>query len=363
MTATSLQKRWRIIGAWEMSGVVSAVAKKLKVAANTVRHWVRVWTATGGVDEKEGRGRKPTLGPEAAAEARAMLTDPAMGGARAVAHALQARGTTKKVVSRTTVTRAARGASAKKLAYHRGPPKLGLSPAQMAKRLAFAQANLGRDWGRVMFTDRKKFHLKHPGTRVGRGQYLEQGGRRAVAPRPSRPKAFNIYAGLTLHGLTRAHAVAGSETHRGSFTTKQGTKARNITASQYETVVKDTFLPEGRRLLVRNGVGRWVLQQDNDPTHRAAAGVIGASREGASGRVALLQGWPPCSPDLSPIENVWAILDERVQGKGCTDIRQFEKAVRAELAAFPKAIIKSMYEGMDQRMRDVIAAGGARLQH
>ena len=72
-----------------------------------------------------------------------------------------------------------------------------------------------------------------------RVQWREEGDKRRKAPRANRPAAFNIYAGLTTHGLTRLHAVAGSDTHRGSYTTKKGKPARNTTAAQYKDVVRD----------------------------------------------------------------------------------------------------------------------------
>lgn len=346
-----------------MLASASAISKKLGVTANTVRHWVTTWQRTGQVDEKGGQGRKPTLGGEAAGQALAMLKDPDMGTASAVARTLQARGITKKVVHRSTVVRAARGAAGAKLVHDARPPLEELTPETKGKRLAFAQANLGRDWSRVMFTDRKKFLLASPGAKVHSRVWRVKGEPRRRAPKRNRPWAFNIYAGLTVHGCTAVHAVAGSDSHKGSFLTKQGKPARNITAAQYATVVRDTFIPEGRRLLVHSRRSKWVLQQDNDPTHKAAAGVLEESSDGAAGIVTLLPNWPPHSPDLSPIENMWAIVDRDVQSMGCSTRKEWEDAVRARIAAFPLDTIKRMYDGMDGRMQAVIAAGGDRINH
>lgn len=363
MSFTPVHLRWMIIGAWIALGAAKLVAEKLEVSVSTVYRWVAVWKSTGGMEEKPGRGRKPILGPGAAVRALRMLKDPATGTAAAAAKQLQAEGATQRVVSRATVTRAARGQAEKPLSFVSADAGKELTPATKAKRLAFAQANLNRDWSTVMFTDRKKFRLFSPGTRVRRGTYVERGEKRPRVPRRNRPWARNVYAGLTLHGVTRSHDVAGGDTHKGSFTNQKGQAARNITKAQYTEVLSKTFIPEGRRLLLRKRRFAWVLQQDNDPTHSCAASVIAESEDGRAGRVGLLPNWPPHSPDLSPIENVWATVDERVQALGCTTRQEWEKAIDSELAALPQSFITNMYKGMRNRMLQVIEAGGDRISH
>jgi hypothetical protein len=355
--------RWMIVGAWLAVHSAAVVAEKLGVSANTVRHWVGVWKRTGAVEEKKGKGRKPSLKGGAARKALGMLKDPAVGTAGRAAAALQATGIIKKKVSATTVARAARGVAEKKLIFHAGAPGKALNPATKAKRLAFAQANLGRDWSNVMFTDRKKFLLYSPGAPVQRGVYSEAGEQRPGVPRLNRPWALNIYAGLTMHGLTSAHVVAGSDKHKGSHTNAKGQPARNITKGQYKEVLTQTFIPEGRRLLLRGRRFAWVLQQDNDPTHHCASSVIAESSDGKAGRVSLLPNWPPHSPDLSPIENVWAIVDAKVQKMGCKTRQEWEAAVLGQLAAFPPSTISKMYKGMGKRMQQVKDAEGDRIAH
>ena len=45
--------------------------------------------------------------------------------------------------------------------------------AKRAKRLAFANANLRRNWKLVLSTDRKKFLFKYPGDKVVSGKWLK----------------------------------------------------------------------------------------------------------------------------------------------------------------------------------------------
>jgi hypothetical protein len=52
-------------------------------------------------------------------------------------------------------------------------------------------------------------------------------------------------------------------------------------------------------------------QQDNAPAHKLAAELLPA-------HVRVLR-WPPHSPDLSPIEHMWALVKKRLRGRKFAD--------------------------------------------
>ncbi len=79
---------------------------------------------------------------------------------------------------------------------------------------------------------------------------------------------------------------------RGSLHVLEGT----MNAERYIKVLEQHMIPSRRRL----------FQQDNAKPHTAAVTTVWP----CSRRVQVLN-WPACSPDLSPIDNIWYKLDRR----------------------------------------------------
>jgi hypothetical protein len=230
-------------------------------------------------------------------------------------------------------------------------PKKQLTPKTMKSRFDFCLANKRTCWGHVMFTDRCKFQHTYVGGVVKKSVWRRVGEGR-FAPKVNHASTFNVYAGITKHGVTHMHVVAGTTSHKSQFKTKKGEAAKNITSAEYKHVVSATFLPEGKRLFAGAGMSTWLLQQDNDPTHRRASHEALAewNRANPSHKVGLLSGWPPHSPDLNPIENVWSYIQEEVNKAGCTNFQSFCETVKSTFANLPSKYITKLFESMRRRI-------------
>lgn len=172
------------------------------------------------------------------------------------------------------------------------------------------------------------------------------------------PMALNVYAGITKFGITRLHFVAGTSKYKSKHLNMKGQTAKNITKSEYMEVLEKTLLAEGCKLFRNVGVTNWKFQQDNDPCHHAAGEAIKAWNQAHPGmRVSLLPAWPANSPDLSPIENLWAWAQAKVDATGCKTFEEFKKCVCETLQNVPRKILVG---SMKARLQACVEQQGAK---
>jgi len=362
---TSLELRWKLIHAIQRGLSLSSAAKHAGVSKKVAKKWWDRFKTTHDVQERLSPGRPPALSLAARKRAHQLLLDGTHGGSAGVARQLHDEGLTATIVHRTTVVKGAVSygkLSNLRIKCVRGKPKKRLSQPTRLKRLKFAKANLRTNWSTVMFTDRKKFAFNYPGVKVTPSQWVLEGQERQASA-VNHAKVFNLYAGLTLHKVTPVHQVAGTSGTRSMYKNQQGEVSRNITTAEYMDVVLDTFLPAGTQIFSVQGISSWVLQQDNDPTHKVANQVIKKWNTKRGSSVSLMPNWPPSSPDLNPIENLWALAQAKVEALGCKTWPEFKEAIERELRNTPQRVLRALVKSMPKRMAQVISCHGDRIKY
>lgn len=231
---------------------IADIARTVGCSRPTVRRWMDRAGVRHGAERKARSVKRLVVGEEAASRALQLLKSGDQGGARFVASKLKQEGLVVRAPSRKTVVRAAKQAAiaaGHPIDYRRGRPKPGLSQANKNRRLDFCQANMNRDWRKVMFTDRCKFCFRYPHTRVRRGRWVAKGERDDTGVyTPTHPQVYNVYGGITVHGTTKLFPVTGTSGMKSNYVTKQGQKSRNITADEYKVVVNKLFLEQGQAI-------------------------------------------------------------------------------------------------------------------
>lgn len=355
--------KWAIVHLMRAGNTVSYTADTFRVSRNTVTKWWHRYIATNSVSRKPGSGRKRLIDLSTEDRVLNIITDSDSPSADQASKQLCAEGVLPHPVHRSTVIRAARRAanrSGEKLWVQRGKPPKAMTAATREKRLKFARANLDTNFSHILFTDRKKFHFRYPGSKVKPSRWVK--GPAITSPaavyQPNKPQCLNVYCGITKYGTTKAHVVAGSSKYTSQHKNKKGQLARNITASEYKEVLNTTLLLEGRRLFTVQGISSWTFQQDNDPTHKKAPDIVKQWNEQEGSSVQVLANWPPNSPDLNPIENLWGWVQREVDQMGCSTFEEFKQAVLDKLATVTQQHLVNLYDSMRDRLNAVIENEG-----
>ncbi len=351
-----------IISTFSKLGNVSRVAKHLGFDRKTVQRWVGRFNNGGSLHGHHKSGRPLLMTQDVVAAAFSLLSSEECRTANEVAVALHARGLTPRVFSRATVARALGRPGACRMSYSRKAPSKELTAMNKQQRLAFAKANLHRDWRTVLSTDRSRFPFKHPGVSVRAGKWLVP-GEKYKAKTVNNPSCLNLYMGVSRFGVTAAHLVTGTCKLKTDYLNKKGEKSRSITAHEYEDVLKKTLLPGGESLFREQGIRHWHLLQDNDPAHGDAHGVVAAYNRQCACTVSILPSWPPNSPDLNPIENVWGWANRKAKAVGCKTFEEYQHTVINILKEVPLEMCKALIDSIPKRLAECIKSGGDRINY
>lgn len=98
--------------------------------------------------------------------------------------------------------------------------------------------------------------------------------------------------------------------------------------------------------------------QDNAPSHASKYTTEFLARKGFSGT--KMTSWPSSSPDLNPIENLWALVKRELYqgGKQYRGKDELWKAIESKTSAIQRATIKSLTSSMDKRLVSVLENKG-----
>ena len=102
----------------------------------------------------------------------------------------------------------------------------------------------------------------------------------------------------------------------------------------------------------------FIFQQDNDPKHTADT-----VKSYLNIHFDALMDWPPCSPDLSPIENIWFWLKSQLRKEQPRDIEEMRKAIIKLWRKITPEFLEPYFNSMENRMNLLIESNGNKIMY
>jgi len=326
------RKRIRVIGLYEADYSVSEIARMVRSTRRIVRKWLERFATTGNVEDAHRSGRPPKQTRDMMKRVSRLMRGRRKASVRKVAQKLVSEGIN---VSATTVRRAAH---ALKLRPYHPRRKPLLTDAHKLDRRRFARTNRGRNWRDVLAADECTLYVSDTPNRQHDVVWARPGDEIPIVERGKAAVKVNVYAAIAYGGRSAVHVFDN-----------------NLTAELHINILNRTMLPAAQRIF---GGRRYCYLQDRDPKHTARATVQWLD---ANVPEHLVSSWPASSPDLNPIENIWALLRDAVASTNPTTKRQLAAAVRRAWSAIDQQHIDHAMESMPQRLRAVLDAKGAHI--
>lgn len=319
------KQRWECVIFREQGWAIARIASKLDVRRATVRAVIARHKATGspGSGSRKGRPRKTDEALDTAIAAHA-ITEP-FTSPRRIVRKLELE-VSPRTVDRRLQEAGLFGCVAEQVRH--------FSDAEKRKRLSFAEGYSRMDWNTVIFSDEKIFW--------GDGFCGQTWVRRPVGEalnpaytvhKTAHPVKVNVWACFAATGQGFIHIF--DDTLDGPMMVR---------------ILDKNLLPSRERLLLP---GQWYFLHDNDKKFHSRVAQKWIHDNGVS-----CIEFPPYSPDLNPIENLWAALAREVEKTPCSDVLELQDAVEKAWENASKDLMANLVASMPRRCAAVVEARG-----
>ena len=311
------------------------IAKRIGRSPNVVDHYLKNSDAYG----KNYKGRtKVALTPKENRKIIRLASNSALS-------IMKIKDQSNVTASKSTVRRTI--LKAKHLKYMKLKKKPPLNMVRKQLRLDFAKAHMAwsavdnndpGEWKKVVFTDEKKFNLDGPD---GYNYYFHdlRKEERFLSRHHSREGGVMVWGAISYYGIIDLKVVD-----------------TRMTGLSYKALLELCF----PKLSETFGPLSWILQHDNAPIHTAK--VV---KDMLSSKNVPTLPWPPYSPDLNIIENVWGWLTRKVYENG----KQFEtkedliEGIKMAWSQISLNYLESLYKSIPGRIYDVIYKQGSHTKY
>ncbi len=214
-----------------------------------------------------------------------------------------------------------------------------ISEANRRKRIQWAKDHLHwttAQWRNVLWSDESPFVLRfNQRTRVWvhpTERYIPE----ALVGTVKHDAKINVWGCFTAHGVGKLHRI-------------HGTMTRHV----YKGILEQQLVPSIQKLFPGPKKSQCLFQQDNDPKHTAKIVKTWFKRN-----LKNVMDWPAQSPDLNPIENLWAVLDKRLAKRQPKDEEELFRVLEDGWNKLDTAFLTKLADSMPNRCQAVLRNRG-----
>jgi hypothetical protein len=214
--------------------------------------------------------------------------------------------------------------------------KVMISKVNQIKRVKWCKEHLhwtSDDWNKVLFSDESPFVIRFNGKKRVWRRHNERYHAKAMKGSFKHDSKINVWGCFCGHGVGQLHRIHGI-----------------MDSKVYIKILDNVMMPSKTKLFKRKP---YFFQQDNDPKHKSKL-----TMEHMVDWAIPFHAWPPQSPDLNPIENLWSILDQKCRNRKPRDADILFNMLEEAWNALDVTILGNLVESMHERLLTVIEAKG-----
>jgi transposase len=296
------EEKQLIIQSYEVGVKATALSKQMNKSVSSISTFISRWKLNSALPPKEKKCRSKISGRMGTVVKKIVTDNPKLGLKKLCAKIKEATPTSLWHPKKTCLQKFLSKSGFKKRHPSLKPP---LSAANRAKRLAFAKKWMNGNvctLENVIWTDECRVASNPNNRRISLWTNTGEV--------PNQVKMHSGGNSVMFWGCFSQHGT-------GNLVSLKGT----MDGKEYVEVLKENLLEEFKNGK-KNIPGTWRLMQDNAPCHtsKLVKGFL------ARHKIEFID-WPPYSPDLNPIENIWSwmkhILD--VEYSVCQSAEEIEE--------------------------------------
>jgi transposase len=330
---TTTLQRWSAVAMHNDNRSNSYIARKLGMSRTTVRDILARYAATG-TPLSGSRSGRPRCTDEA--------TDTNIAVVGRIDKFTSPRQVKRKLdlnVSVRTIDRRLQEADLfGRVARH----KRNYTAEEVRKRLSFAEgyAAWSEDqWAKVLFGDEKIFWGKgfcgRTWVRRPKGEALNP---EYCVNKTAHPVKVNVWATFCATGQGYIHIFNEA-----------------MDSHMYKNILSDNLIPSAKLhfAAIPPALEQWHFLHDNDPKHTSRVVKEWLHNNGVS-----MIDFPPYSPDLNPIENLWAKMAREVEERRCETVDELQDTIADVWDKVDADFMRKLAHSMPARCQAVIDAKG-----